>query len=64
MAGYPANGVRHASSSPSAHLTFSLPISHLQYVSLLLAAPDPAVVLAALQTLAACVRKSSAPTAR
>lgn len=35
-----------------------------QYLSLLLAAPDSAVVLAALQTLAACVRKSSAPTAR
>jgi E3 ubiquitin-protein ligase HUWE1 len=35
-----------------------------EYLSLLLAAPDSAVVLAALQTLAACVRKSSAPTAR
>ena len=36
----------------------------LQYLSLLLAAPDAAVVLATLQTLAAFVRKSSSPAAR
>jgi hypothetical protein len=35
----------------------------LQYLSLLLAAPDGAVVLATLQTLAAFVRKSSSPAA-
>ena len=36
----------------------------LQYLSLLLAAPDAAVVLATLQTLAAFVRKSGSPTTR
>lgn len=36
----------------------------MQYLSLLLAAPDAAVVLATLATLAAFVRKSGSPATR
>jgi hypothetical protein len=47
---------------PPARLSLVGPL--LQYLSLLLAAPDAAVVLATLQTLAAFVRKSGSPTTR
>lgn len=61
----PAHG-GSAASRPrrAAHLAPAPPACTPQYLSLLLAAPDAAVVLATLQTLAAFVRKSGSPTTR